>query len=128
MLKTIKTTKQLRLDELIKYIFEENIKADKNLIKYRSKFGTFVEVDMSGQIAIYGQHFGNELYTVEIEEKITEDMKFELLVGVYLYDDDGYISATFYNGSIDDMKDSEALCIYALINGKLQLIWERDNQ
>lgn len=61
-------------------------------------------------------------------EGVTEDTKFELLVGVYLYDDDGYISATFYNGSIDDMKDSEALCIYALINGKLELIWEREKK
>ena len=128
MIKTIKTTKQLRLDELIKYIFEEKIKADKNLIKYRSKIDTVVEVSMSGEVVIYGQHSGNELFPVEVEEPITEDTKFHILVGIYFLEEiESYDSITFYNRSIDDVRDSEALCIYALINEKLELIWERDD-
>ena len=125
MLKTIKTTKQLRLDELINYIFEEDIKPSKNYIKYRSKFGTVVEVDMSGQIAIYGRHFGNELYTVEIEEEITEDTELDCVISV---DSDGYTFKTF-NTTIDYLIStySDLVQNLAYINGKFITIWERDN-
>ena len=125
MLKTIKTTKHMRLDELIKHIFEEKIKADKNLIKYQSNFYTVVEVDMSGQIAIYGRHFGNELFTVEVEEEITEDTELDCVISV---DSDGYTFKTF-NTTIDYLNSiySDLVQILANIDGKYRTIWERED-
>ena len=124
MLKTIKVNKRMRLDELIKYAWENDIRNK----SYRSDNGQFVIFRENGRF-ISAWEFGSDvLFTVEIEEEITEDTEFEVLVGVYFYDDVGsYNASTFYNRSIDDVKDSEALCVYALINDKLELIWERDD-
>ena len=123
MLKTIKVNKRMRLDELIKYAWENDIK---NKLYY-SDSGQIVKFLGDGNYES-GWDFGyHDSFSVKIEEEITEDTKFELLVGVYFYDEVGrYNASTFYNRSIDDVKDSEALCVYALIDNKLQLIWERE--
>ena len=130
MLKTIKTTKELRLDELIKYVWENDgslFKKHKAIMFY-TKDSKSVTFDDTGHYESNNWFDPEDLLIVEEEEEITEDTKFDLLVGVYFYDDDGrYNASTFYNRSIDDMKDSEALCIYALINEKLELIWERED-
>ena len=136
MLKTIKTTKHMKLDELIKYVWENNIK-NKTYYSIKESSLGIVEGDLKkirkeikvydGRLQTYDYMDADDLFPVEIEKEITEDTEFELLVGVYFYDDVGrYNVSTFYNKSIDDVKDSEALYIYALINEKLELIWERD--
>lgn len=126
MLKTIKTTKQLRLDELIKLAFNNELK--NGIYNSNKKSFNSVRVIYDSNVIVDGGFSATDLLEVEVEEEITEDTKFELLVGVYIYDDVGsYNATTFYNRSIDDVKDSEALCIYALINEKLEIIWERDN-
>ena len=130
MLKTIKTTKYLNLHELIKYVWENPEIFFKDYIKetfFTNNYGsvTFYKV---GGFMTNTCIDPDELFKVEVEEEITEDTEFELLVGIYFYDDVGrYNASTFYNRSIDDVKDSEALCIYALINEKLELVWERDD-
>lgn len=120
----------MKLDELIKYVWENHEIFFK---EYRKE--TFFTKDYRSSVTFYkdGSFATNtcidsdDIFQVEIEEEITEDTEFELLVGVYFYDDVGrYNVSTFYNKSIDDVKDSEALYIYALINEKLELIWERD--
>ena len=130
MLKTIKTTKHMRLDELIKYVWEHDGSLFKRCmtIYFHTKDNKIVTFEESGECSSVDWFDPDDLFTVEIEEEITEDTEFELLVGVYFYDDDGsYNASTFHNRSIDDVKDSEALCVYALINDKLELIWERDD-
>ena len=120
----------MRLDELIKYVRENKKTLFKNRvgITFSTKNNNEVTFYQHGEITLDNWISSVDLFTVEVEEEITEDTKFELLVGVYFYDDDGrYNATTFYNRSIDDVKDSEALCVYALINEKLELIWERDN-
>lgn len=129
MLKTIKTTKQLRLDELIKYVREnkENLFKECVTTEFKTEINKEILFIDNGDFVTADRMNIYDLYTVEVEEEITEDTEFELLVGVYFYDDVGrYNVSTFYNKSIDDVKDSEALYIYALINEKLELIWERD--
>ena len=124
MLKTIKTTKQLRLDELLKLCWDNHITSG----IYNSNKKSLVKVLDSYKVIVLGCVSATDIFEVTYEEEITEDTEFELLVGVYFYDDVGrYNASTFYNRSIDDVKDSEALCIYALINEKLELIWESDN-
>ena len=126
MLKTIKTTKYLNLHELIKYVWENSVNEKRVFL---GDHGQRVVFDDVGGFYPSGYAYSPDTtFEVEIEEEITEDTEFELLVGVYIYDDVGsYNATTFHNRSIDDVKDSEALCIYALINEKLELIWERDN-
>ena len=126
MLKTIKTTKKLNLHELIKYVWENPVK--EKMVFHGSHDQRVVFDDVGGFYPSGYAYSPDTTFKVEIEEEITEDTKFELLVGVYFYDDDGsYNASTFHNRSIDDVKDSEALCVIALINEKLQLIWERED-
>ena len=126
MLKTIKTTKYLNLHELIKYVWENSVNEKRVFLGNHEQRVVF---DNVGGFYPSGYAYSPDtIFKVEIEEEITEDTEFELLVGIYFYDDVGrYNATTFYNMSIDDVKDSEALCIYALINEKLELIWERDD-
>ena len=132
MLKTIKTTKQLRLDELIKYVrenkktlFKENVtisfktKNNKEIIFANN--GTFVTSD---RINI------DDLF--EVEEPITKDTEFNCLVYVSTRKGKNSVYATYFqtintilehSGSIDSIRK-----IYALIDGKLEIIWEREEQ
>ena len=122
----------MKLDELIKYVWENHEIFFKEYIKE-----TFFTKDYRSSVTFYkdGSFVTNtcidsdDIFQVEIEEEITEDTKFHLLVGNYFLEEiESYDSITYYNRSIDDVRDRESESIYALIDNKLQLIWERDNQ
>lgn len=120
MIKTVKVKKQMHLDELVKYIFDSGIE-DKT---YRvTVFNNTSEVRISGagNIKLSGYINKNTTFTVEVEEEITEDTKFEWLVEA----SDTRIW-TQSNASISDVIDERTKEIRALINGKLQLIWEAE--
>ena len=116
MLKTITKTKQMRLDELIKYGFENNIK---NKV-YRSDNGKSVRFDSGWDIG------SEDLFTVEVEEEITEDTEFEQGVVVLKY---GAIHV-FFKSNIKYLKQRYAgqqFKIYVFIDGGLELICGEDN-
>lgn len=116
MLKTIKKNVQMRLDELIKYAFENNVKNK----RYRSDNGKSVRFETGWDIG------SEDLFTVEIEEEITGDTVFELLVEIYKTGED-YHSSSYYNFKLNQVIDCETDSVYALIDDKLELIWEADN-
>lgn len=121
MLKTIKKNVQMRLDELIKYAFENNIK---NKV-YRSDNGKSV-MFLGNERFESGWDIGSEdLFTVEIEEEITEDTEFGLLVEISK-NDKKYLSFTHYNFKLNQVIECDTKLIYALIDGKLELIWESE--
>ena len=141
MLKTIKTTQYMRLDELIKHIFDNNI-TDKsftsNMISepydlYRNK----VYVHPDGTLSL-GHDKTNDItkynsFKVEIEEEITEDTILQELYSVY-YNGIESFRDVYTNASINDIiledgkQGIETERIYALYKGKIQLIWEREEQ
>ncbi len=116
----------MRLDELIKYIFDNDIKGegDYGLINYHSDADTDVEVNRCGQVSVHGFYSGEELFEIETEGEITEDTEFDCVISV---DIDGYTFKTF-NTTIDHMNSiySDLVQILAYINGKFITIWERD--
>lgn len=139
MLKTIKTTKKLRLDELIKYCIENNI-VDK---KFYSSVGVFmneepkvlrkkVEVYPDGNFNIHGIVTPDDLFVLEEEEEIEEHRRFSYLVEVY------EVPNVFHgvteevriheDESISRVKKDTSLEFHALIHGRLQLIWEREKE
>lgn len=134
MLKTIKTTKQMRLDELIKYVFENDVRdvSFSSHLKlepyYEYKNKVYVHPNGSISLGLGGTNriSKEDLYTVEIEEPIDEDTVFEFLVEldingwVFTYDELEY--------TIAEIKDEETKRIYALIDGRLELVWERDGE
>ena len=81
MLKTIKRTKQMRLDELIKYVWENSI-SDKEF-KSETNPHVIVYVTQDNNVLDNGYSIGeNDLFPVEIEEEITENTEFESVITV----------------------------------------------
>lgn len=131
MLKTIKTTKELRLDELIKYVWENDgslFKKHKAIMFY-TKDSKSVTFDDTGHYESNNWFDPEDLLIVEEEEEITEDTVFDRLVELYrdAYDEQ-YRTVNYFNENINYVKDDNTVFIYALIDNKLELIWERDNQ
>lgn len=139
MLKTIKKKKEVRIDELIKYITmnAHTLLADKEFYTFKSNYGTDVTIDAKGNVNFSFMNYTPEdLFTIEIEEPITEDTEFETVVSVIEHNY-GFNSISYNTNpktSIKNFlesyenKDYKVLTVYALIDGKLELIWERDNQ
>ena len=124
MLKTIKTTKYLNLHELIKYVWENDV-TDKD---FKSETSPHVIVTATQLNNVINNGFAiekNDLFTVEIEEEITEDTELDCVISV---DSDGYTSKTF-NTTIDYLNSiySDLVQILANIDGKYRTIWERDD-
>lgn len=141
LLRKIKTTKYLRLDELIKYCIENNIEnetfsIEKNIVS--SDEDVLLSSSPSLRTFRAGSSFGNsfkmtgcvnsnDLFPVEVEEEITKDTRFHALVATYengrveLYSDHSIYEITEYNKSFG----LEVKSIYASFNGNLKLVWER---
>lgn len=141
MIKTVKVKKQLRLDELIKYIFDNKI-VDK-------KFSSDIECDYVSENSVYVHSNGtislglgetNEItpkdtYTVEVEEEITEDTEFVGIQEIFFNKENEEleveIHAPLKRKTINDVLEehdeyTECRQIYALIYNNLELIWEAE--
>ena len=126
MLKTIKVNKRMRLDELIKYAWENNIK---NKLYY-SDSGQIVKFLGDGNYES-GWDFGyHDSFSVKIEEEITENTEFE-----ELYTMMSFKSVYSHDAkTIKEVKESFSISgdleflhqIYAMVDGKLQLIYVRE--
>ena len=131
MLKTIKRTKQMRLDELIKYVWENSI-SDKEF-KSETNPHVIVYVTQDNNVLDNGYSIGeNDLFPVEIEEEITEDTEFESVLTV-LRDNFGLTSISHNTSLTTSIKKTienfektnyKPLSVYALIDDKLELIYK----
>ena len=126
MLKTIKTTKQMRLDELIKYIRDNRVREKTfRTDEHGNALSNALKVDVDGLIETYfpNMHINNS-FTVEVEEEITEYTEFEDVVRVTR--EKGITQDK--NMSINDCLDWKdyQVQIFAMLDGKLQLIWEAE--
>lgn len=123
MIKTVKVKKQMRLDELIKYVWDNNeIFKGRTHIKFISNSRCTVIFDNSGYFETNYGHDVDDTFTVEVEEEVTEDTEFQTLVAADAEGD----AHMMYKGTIYEIRDSITTEIYANINGKLQLIWEAE--
>ena len=128
MLKTIKTTKQMRIDELIKYIRDNRVREKTfRTDEHGNALSNALKVDEDGLIETYfpNMHINNS-FTVEVEEEIDYGTVFE---EVYRVTKEGYVTSD-KNKSIDsclDWKDYQVQ-IFAMLDGRLQLVWERDGE
>ena len=121
MIKTIKVKKQLRLDELIEYAFDNDVKDT----SFNSSKGAVIYFDKQGGFTL-GDIFSVKkasTFAVEVEEPITESTVFRTLVDVN-NNDEVHIA---WNDSINLYDKEQTKEIHALINGKLELIYERND-
>ena len=131
MLKTIKIKKQMRLDELIKYVWDND-----NLFKGEGQICFEVDGQKEQGFVCFENNMGasfstsryielDETFTVEIEEPITEYTVFDNLIEVTKNDN----ALHYYRTNISDVATNRSSKrFYALISGKLELVWERDEE
>ena len=121
MLKTVKVKKQLRLDELIKYVWDNHLYPE----TFKSNFNDFAHFDKTGKYQLIDQRGINQAtkFTVEVEEEINNTTIFKSVVGVLNNDE---IMLTNMHTTIEGIQDKYGSMkeIHAVIDGKLQLIWE----
>ena len=137
MLKTIKTTKKLTFIELLENRVSKKLQG-KYYEKYESDCGNY-EVRMTPERLDYVKGLKklvtdecspnmpfNTTFTVEIEEPIKDVTLLEK--AVYVHKNETLIKD--YNTSIKGIlisnHEGSVSEIYALIDGRLQLVWERD--
>ena len=126
MLKTIKTTKQMRLDELLKYVWDNGITNR----KFQGNYFKHVEINEVGEVRLFMQETPifsfdkHNTFTVEIEEPITEDTVFDNLIEVTKNDNVLHYNRT----NISDVANRASKRFYALNSGKLELVWESDGE
>ena len=119
MIKTIKVKKQLRLDELIKYVWDNHLYPE----TFKSNFNDFAHFDKTGKYRLIEQKGINQAtkFTVEVEEEVTKRTLFEWLIEVNksgIHEEE--------TSSISAIEDEDTIRIYALLDEKLQLIWEAE--
>ena len=131
MLKTIKIKKQMRLDELIKYVWDND-----NLFKGEGQICFEVDGQKDQGFVCFENNMGasfstsryielDETFTVEIEEPITKNTVFDNLIEVTKNDN----ALHYYRTNISDVATNRSSKrFYALISGKLELVWERDEE
>lgn len=120
MIKKIKVTKSFRLDELIKHVWDNQLYPE----TFKSNFNDFAHFDKTGKYQLIEQRALNQAtkFTVEVEEEITEGTVFDTLVDVN-NNDEVHIA---WNDSISLYDKEQTKEIHAIVNGKLQLIWEAE--
>src|SRR5699024_2089433 len=122
MIKTIKVKKQLRLDELIKYAFDNDVKDT----RFESSNGSVIYFDEQGGFTL-GEIFSvkkTSTFTVEVEEQINKDTRTTKTATLRKNEE----VLRSWNNYINGLKKAypDALQIHAIVNGKLQLIWEAE--
>ena len=127
MLKKIKTTKKVDFFELVKGVQTGIYKHG----DYRVVGGNegSVWVDLGGFILEEPDNkiLFTDSFTVEVEEEINNTTIFKSVVGVLNNDE---IMLTNMHTTIEGIQDRYGSMkeIYAVIDGKLQLVWERDEE
>ena len=125
MIKTVKVQKKFRLDELIKYVRDNGINNQAFVTDVgRASVYFDSEQRMSFGEYAYGDFGIDRTFTVEVEEPITEDTRIPKTATITKNEE----VLRSWNNSINGLKKAypEALQIHAIVNGKLQLIWEAE--
>lgn len=131
MIKTIKVKKQFDLPTLIAYVWENKlyptcVKSAQGRFKFKfTPDGTMVLV--SENIGAFGRSIGHidTKYEIEVEEEVNNTTIFKSVVGVLNNDE---IMLTNMHTTIEGIQDKYGSMkeIHAVIDGKLQLIWEAE--
>lgn len=115
----IKNKKQLNLPQLIEWVIENEIK-DRIFLSehYCVGFDRHGYIYFNSQVTIPL----DQIFTVEVEEEITEDTVFELLIEIT----NSYPNCLWEKASVEDWKDEDSKEFHAYIDGEFKLIWTRE--
>ena len=119
MLKKIKTTKEMNVHELIKHVWDNGI-TDRTYRTHDN--GAQITFDYNGDIETEFCIEKRNIFRVEIEEPITEYTEFDCILEIRK----GRLTHIRRRKTIKENLTEETERFYALIDGKLQLVWEAD--
>lgn len=140
MIKTIKVKKQFRLDELLKYVWDNElnrIEAVSSSGRFKLKFidNKSILVNSESTLGPFGStvSLSTTEWEIEVEEEVTEDTELFGVQEVCMDKEKEEIGVEYWpdgcsiNDVLNDYNCSiECLQIYAKVNGKLQLVWEAE--
>lgn len=117
----IKTKKQLNLPQLIEWAWDN---PEQSQYKMFEKIGATMRDYVSfnneeNGVRLNGTVKPTDLFTVEVEEEITEDTVFKCLIEKNVTN--GFHKLTY--SSIDEWKDEDSREFHAYIDGEFKLIW-----
>lgn len=117
----IKKEVEMNLAEIIDWGWKNPLLSYGKLYKKDDKeFGDYVSFDyQTNEVRVSGKIDCDDLFTVEVEEEITENTKFSHIVFI----DDCDLSASYENKSINEIKYGHDKEFHAYINGEFKLIW-----
>ena len=126
MLKTIKVEKQMHIGELLEYVRKNELRGRYFRVMNESRY---IKITPGGVIYFDADFCfrPDDTFTVEVEEEINNTTIFKSVVGVLNNDE---IMLTNMHTTIEGIQDRYGSMkeIYAVIDGKLQLVWERDEE
>ena len=121
----------MNLPQLIEYIVKNDLRNKMFTSDSKSVEPGVIYVSATGAISTQLSVYGNELFTIEVEEEITEDTVFSKLIERWKRIEDGneiYRYIEHENTNINKVlfinsKRIIATHFYAEIDGELKLIW-----
>ncbi|WP_210139498.1 hypothetical protein [Staphylococcus sp. GDY8P67P] len=112
----IKQKKTMNLPQLIEYIWANNLR---HKWKDSDNTSAYVQVYDDGQLVV-DKCTKDSVFTVEVEEEITEDTKISKLAHYSVYGFKGTKNCT----SINDVKDGDSIAFYIMNDDRtMTLIW-----
>src|SRR5699024_8033929 len=107
----------------IKYVWDNGI----TNTTFKSNYSAIVRINEYGEVSTTKFLHRNDSYTVEVEEEINNTTIFKSVVGVLNNDE---IMLTNMHTTIEGIQDRYGSMkeIHAVIDGQLQLVWERDGE
>lgn len=129
MLKTIKVKKQLRLDDLLKEVWDEGLPARVIVSDKGMKEITIMPNGIDCNYINNGIITREDTFTVEVEEEFSRDTVFNRVAIINSYGNLDIYDYKSINAALKgDGADCFAIKIYAFIGNSLELIWERDEE
>ena len=120
---TIKRKVEMNLPQLIEWGFKNDIK-EKSFIAYECVGDQRHEVHFNALGIPKFSAFikKSNTFTVEVDEPITENTVFELMIEVT----DSCPNCLWEEASVEDWKDEDSKEFHAYIDGKFKLIWTKE--
>lgn len=117
---TIKTKKEMNLPQLIEWATSNDITNTFAKLKSRWPLKQGIRINNDGRLRLVEMQYlsKNNIFTVEVEEEITEDTVFKHMIEVR-----GSDHTTWNNTSIADEKLPNSTQFYAYIDEEYKLIW-----
>lgn len=117
----IKQKKTMNLPQLIEYIVKNDLRNKMFTSDSKSVEPGVIYVSATGAISTQLSVYGNELFTIEAEEEITEDTEISMLAHYSVF---GF-KTTKRNASINEEKGGNSIAFYIMNDDKtMTLIWK----